>query len=81
MYKKKSFVHTKNGDVMHIECLLKQIRTQKGISLEKLSRMSGVSSTHLNDIENNKKEAGTTILFKIAKALNMKIEDLYKVYW
>ena len=38
---------------MHIEILLKQVRQKKNMTLSKLSEKSGVSSTHINDIENN----------------------------
>lgn len=54
-----------------------EIRTEKGLSLEELSAISGVSSTHLNDIENNKKSPTIHTLEKIAKALNVKISDLF----
>ena len=37
---------------MHIEILLKQVRQKKNMTLSKLSEKSGVSSTHINDIEN-----------------------------
>ena len=41
---------------MKIEILLKNIRKERGLSLEKLAKMTGISSSHLNYIENNEKE-------------------------
>ena len=38
---------------MRIEILLKQIRQDKGITLKKLSEKSGVSTSHISDIEKN----------------------------
>ena len=63
----------------HIELLIKEIRKQKNITLDELSKRSGVSKTHINDIENNIKEPTLTIAISIAKALNVQLTDLYKV--
>ena len=38
---------------MHVEMLLKQVRQRKKVTLNKLSEKSGISTTHINDIENN----------------------------
>lgn len=64
---------------LHIELLIKEIRKQKNITLDELSKRSGVSKTHINDIENNIKEPTLTIAISIAKALNVQLTDLYKV--
>ena len=41
--------------------------------------MTGISSSHLNYIEKNEKEPTISIVVRIAKALNMKVDNLYKV--
>lgn len=64
---------------MKIEILLKQIRIEKGYSLEQLSRITGVSSSHLNYIEKNQKEPTLSVLIRISQALNVKIEELYRI--
>ena len=58
------------GDKMHIEILLKQKRKEKKLTLEQLSKKTGVSSTHINDIENNLKSPSLLIMVL-----------LYKVIW
>ena len=66
---------------MHIEILLKQIRQEKGMTLTKLSERSGVSTSHISDIENNYKMPSLIVMVKLAKALDVGITDLYKVIW
>lgn len=64
---------------MRVEILLKEVRKRKGYSLEKLSKLAGISSSHLNYIENNLKEPTISVLVRISLALNVKIEELYRV--
>ncbi len=64
---------------MKVVLLLKEIRKEKGYSLEKLSKMTGISSSHLNYIENNEKEPSLSMTVRIARALKIKIDKLYKV--
>ena len=58
---------------------IKQIRREKNISLKQLSRKSGISSSQINDIENNNKMPSIFTLELIAKALNEKVTDLYTI--
>lgn len=41
--------------------------------------MTGISSSHLNYIERNEKEPTISVIVRIAMALNVKIEELYKI--
>lgn len=66
---------------MYIEMKLKQIRKEKNMTLEELSKKSGISTTEINDIENNKKRPTLQSIILLAKALDLEIEDLYVVYW
>ena len=66
---------------MKIEILLKSIRINKKITLDKLSQMTGISSTHITDVENSLKEPGISIMVRIAYALKVDINDLYKIHW
>jgi len=64
---------------MRIEILLREIRIKKGYSLQQLSAMTGISTSHLNYIERNEKEPSLSNSVIIAKALNIKIEELYRI--
>ena len=52
---------------------------KNGYSLEQLARKTGISSSHLNYIEKNEKEPSLSMAVRIAQALNIKVEELYKV--
>lgn len=54
-----------------------QARNNKKVTLVKLSKMTGISKSTLNNIENEKVSPTITELEAIAKALNMKITDLF----
>ena len=54
-----------------------ETRSNKGLSLRQLERMSGISKTTLNDLEDEKRSPTLNQLEKIAIALNVKISDLY----
>ncbi len=66
---------------MHVEILLREVRQKKNLTLNKLSEKSGISSTHINDIENNLKSPSLFVMIKLAKALDVEITELYKVKW
>lgn len=78
---KENYVHTKNGDKMHIEMRLKDVRKSKKITLAQLADRTGISTTHINDVENGIKEPGLSVLVRLAKALDVPVTDLYKVIW
>lgn len=54
-----------------------QARNNKKVTLVKLSKMTGISKSTLNNIENEKVSPTIVELEAIAKALNMKITDLF----
>ncbi len=66
---------------MHVSILLKEVRQRKKLTLNKLSEKSGISTTHINDIENNIKSPSLFVMIKLAKALDVEITELYKVSW
>lgn len=66
---------------MHIQILLKQVRAEKNVTLAKLSDKTGISTTHINDIENNLKEPSLSMMVRLAKGLDVNINELYKVIW
>lgn len=58
---------------------VKRLREKMGLSQEKLARLADVSNNTIINIEAGKQDNPTIeTLKKIAKALNMPIEDLIK---
>ncbi len=66
---------------MKIILLIKQERKENKITLKQLSKKSGVSKTHISDIENGYKGPSLEVMIKLSKALNVPIQSLYKVQW
>ena len=60
---------------MKIEILLKQIRLEKGMTLETLSQLSGISKGHLSKIERQEREPKISTLILLAKALNVDVNN------
>lgn len=54
-----------------------QARNNKKVTLVKLSKMTGISKSTLNNIENERVSPTIAELEAIAKALNMNITDLF----
>ena len=44
-----------------------------------MSKMTGISKSHLNYIEKNEKDPTISVLVRIAMALNINVEELYNV--
>jgi len=58
---------------------VKKYRTKQGLSQEDFARKSGVKYTTLTKIESNViKKPSVIVMAKIAKVLNVNIEDLIK---
>lgn len=55
---------------------LRRIRTRRGLSLERLARISGVSRAMLGQIENGKSVPTIKILWKIAQSLGVTFASL-----
>jgi len=53
-------------------------RSSRGLTLIQLSKLTGISKTTLNDIENGKTSPTLNQLEYIAIALNVKINDLFE---
>lgn len=54
-----------------------QARNRKNVTLVKLSKMTGISKSTLNNIDNEKVSPTIHQLEAIAKALGCRISDLY----
>lgn len=57
---------------------IKIIRKQKGITLDELSHLSGISSGYLCHLENgSRKNPSLSVMEKIAKALNRNVTEVF----
>lgn len=60
---------------------IKELRLSHGLTLDDLSKITGISTTHINDIENQYKMPSLQIVILLAKALHVDIKDLYSIKW
>lgn len=59
---------------------LKHLRESKGITQTQFAKMLGVSTSHLNKIENNSKSRRNltvSLAVKAAKILNVSLDDIF----
>lgn len=54
-------------------------RENMGLSINKLSKITGIARSSIADIENGKRVPGALILYKLSIALNCSMEDLIRV--
>lgn len=59
--------------------IIKQQRVTRGLTLQELSTMSGVSSSHLGRVESDERFASAHILRKIAKPLGFEESELFSL--
>lgn len=64
---------------MRVEIFIREIREDKKMSLNTLSKLTGMSKGHLSKIERRETEPTITSLARIALALNVDITKLYKI--
>lgn len=63
---------------MKIKILVKKIREEKNMTLEELSKKSGISKGNLSKIENQEIDPKISTLIQISKALEVELEKLYE---
>jgi transcriptional regulator with XRE-family HTH domain len=61
-----------------MQIYLKEIRKQKRMTLRSLSILSGVSRTHINNIENGETSPTIDVLCRLSHALNVDIKILFE---
>ncbi len=64
-----------------INFTIRKIRKQKHISLVYLAIESGISKSHISDIERGKRMPSILVLCALAYALKCKVDDLYECYY
>ena len=63
---------------MDIAERLKNARKSRNISVYKLSQLSGVSETHIRDLERGDRNPSFDTLDRLAKPLGLSLADLFK---
>lgn len=63
---------------MELKVLIWKERNKRKMTLINLKKKTGISKTTLNEIENQRRDIKLRQLEKIAKALDMKMQDLYE---
>ena len=58
--------------------LLYEVRMKHGLTLKQMEELTGISKTTLNEIENDHRSPTLETLVQIAKALDIKVSDLFE---
>lgn len=56
---------------------IKALREQKQYSIEYLANIANIDRTYISDIEKGKRNVSLLIIEKLAKALEVKIQELF----
>lgn len=56
---------------------IKELRKSKGLSQEKLANIAEIDRTYLPTIEKGERNVSIEVVEKLAKALNVKVKDLF----
>ena len=64
-------------NIFEVYKLIKYYRNKRGISIRKLSRMTGISTSHIARLENGESTPTIRTLMRIAKALQVPPSILY----
>lgn len=64
---------------MKIKILIKEERLKKRLTQKELSRLCGISQSHISDVENGVKSPTIRTIEKIANSLKINPLDLLKV--
>lgn len=60
--------------------ILKSVRVKKNLTIGELAKISGVSKSYISEVENNKKIPTIDVICRLAVALEVKPEELYKYF-
>lgn len=69
------------GFVMRVEILVREVRIEKGYTIDEVARMARMSKGHLSRIERGETEPTISSLVRLSLALKVNIERLYKVHY
>lgn len=78
MYDLMIKVHTKFcGGKMKVKLCIKEVRERFGYTLKEMSKITGISSSHLNYLEKGERRATIDVLCQIAEKLHIDEKELY----
>ena len=60
-----------------MENIIRQRRKELGLSQEELAKRCGVSRQTVNTIENNKYDPTLSLAFKLARELEIRVDELF----
>ena len=66
---------------MRVEILIRQKRQKKGYTIDKLAELANMSKGHLSRIERGETEPTISTLARVAMALKVKVNELYKIHY
>mgnify|MGYP002708399693 FL=1 len=66
---------------MRVEILVKKIRVEKGYTIDKVAQLAKMSKGHLSRIERGETEPTISTLARLAMALKVDVNDLYKIHY
>ena len=64
---------------MELKCELRVILAKKNIRLKDLQEMTGLNYSYLSDINNERMEPGLRNALIIAEALNVAVEEIWRI--
>ncbi len=64
---------------MRVIILLREVRQSKDLTLDELAKMTKMSKGHLSRIERQETEPTISTLVRLAFALHVKVDQLYKI--
>jgi len=70
----------KKGIALHIGLIIRNIRTEKGLSQEDLSYKCDLHRTYIGSIERAEKIPTIVTLEKVADALGVSLSEIFKQY-
>ena len=66
---------------MRVEILVREVRIEKGYTIDETARMAKMSKGHLSRIERGETEPTISTLVRIALVLKVKVDRLYKIHY
>lgn len=66
---------------MRVEILIREKREEKGYTIDKLAKLANMSKGHLSRIERGETEPTISTLARVAIALKVEVNELYKIYY